>query len=250
MQNKYVGDVGDFGKYGLLRALTGHNPKENQKFSLGVVWHLVPDETHTNDGKHIRYLEDTDGNRKSFQNCDEKLWGALQIIVKERRRSVASIKQAGILPDTPDTVFFSEEVPLDKEGRQGWLGRAKDTVAKCDLIFLDPDTGLECKSVRPGTKKSPKYAFFDELAIFCERGRRNLVIYHHLGRHKSAEKQITHYRDAIRKTLKAESFVMQYHRGTARAFFVIPARNHKGLFCSRMHQFVQGSWGKHFTLHC
>lgn len=39
MQDRYVGDIGDFGKYGLLRALCAHD------LSLGVVWYLVPDES-------------------------------------------------------------------------------------------------------------------------------------------------------------------------------------------------------------
>ena len=38
MQDRYVGDIGDFGKYGLLRALCGRD------LYLGVVWYLIPDE--------------------------------------------------------------------------------------------------------------------------------------------------------------------------------------------------------------
>jgi hypothetical protein len=41
VQDRYVGDIGDFGKYGLLIALCGHD------LSLGVVWHLVPNEGAT-----------------------------------------------------------------------------------------------------------------------------------------------------------------------------------------------------------
>lgn len=51
MQDKYVGDVGDFGKYGLLRALFSNSP-----FKLGVNWCLVEKEDKKNDGKHTAYL--------------------------------------------------------------------------------------------------------------------------------------------------------------------------------------------------
>lgn len=45
MQNRYVGDVGDFGKYHLLKALCrGDDGKA--ALSLGVVWYLVPDENN------------------------------------------------------------------------------------------------------------------------------------------------------------------------------------------------------------
>lgn len=52
MQNRYAGDVGDFGKYGLLRCLCGEPPL----LSLGVVWYLVSDEQCDQDAKHTRYL--------------------------------------------------------------------------------------------------------------------------------------------------------------------------------------------------
>ena len=45
MQNKYVGELADYGKYGLLRALC--NPKKSdgrRSLSLGVIWYLNPDD--------------------------------------------------------------------------------------------------------------------------------------------------------------------------------------------------------------
>ena len=51
MQNRYVGDLGDFGKYGLLRALcVPGDALGGPELSLGIVWYLVPDETRTGDG--------------------------------------------------------------------------------------------------------------------------------------------------------------------------------------------------------
>ncbi|MGN1144419.1 MAG: hypothetical protein ACI4SU_07600 [Anaerovoracaceae bacterium] len=47
MQNRYTGDIGDFGKLGLLRQLSGAG------FSIGVNWYLTPDESHNGDGRHI-----------------------------------------------------------------------------------------------------------------------------------------------------------------------------------------------------
>ena len=37
MQNRYVSDLGDFGKYGLLRALCRSNDSRSPELSLGVV---------------------------------------------------------------------------------------------------------------------------------------------------------------------------------------------------------------------
>jgi hypothetical protein len=63
MQDRYVGDVGDFGKYGLLRSLAAD-------LSLGVVWYLGPEESHNADGKHIGYLNSTQKNLIKFRDCD------------------------------------------------------------------------------------------------------------------------------------------------------------------------------------
>ena len=50
MQNRYVGDIGDYLKYALLRALS-------KDLKLGIAWFLTLDEIHNNDGKHTAYLE-------------------------------------------------------------------------------------------------------------------------------------------------------------------------------------------------
>jgi hypothetical protein len=56
MQNRYVGDIGDYGKYALLRHLCAC--ATGKSLRLGVIWCLFPDETINNDGKHISYLKD------------------------------------------------------------------------------------------------------------------------------------------------------------------------------------------------
>ena len=52
MQNRYAGDVGDFGKIGMLRCI------EQSGVKIGVNWYLVEDESHNQDGKHIGYIRD------------------------------------------------------------------------------------------------------------------------------------------------------------------------------------------------
>ena len=55
MQNKYVADIGDFGKYGLLNYLCNPSNACSEKLSLGVNWYLVKDE-NSDDGKFTKYL--------------------------------------------------------------------------------------------------------------------------------------------------------------------------------------------------
>ncbi len=66
MQNSYTGDVGDIGKYGMLRAICREND-----LRLGVNWYLVPDVGHNNDGKLTSYL--MPNQEKKFRPCDLQL---------------------------------------------------------------------------------------------------------------------------------------------------------------------------------
>lgn len=51
MQDRYTGDIGDFGKLGLLRIL------ESQGLTIGINWSRTPDEDHNDDGKYTKYLK-------------------------------------------------------------------------------------------------------------------------------------------------------------------------------------------------
>ena len=52
MQDSYVGDIGDFGKYGLLRKFQAFD------ITLAINWYRVIPKIQTiqNDGKYIDYL--------------------------------------------------------------------------------------------------------------------------------------------------------------------------------------------------
>ena len=50
MKNQYFGDVGDYGKYAMLRYLS------NDGIKIAVNWYLTPDDG-SNDGKFTTYLE-------------------------------------------------------------------------------------------------------------------------------------------------------------------------------------------------
>ena len=69
VQHRYVGDVGDFLTYGLLRVLSDAGIGR-----LGVIWYLVADETHNADGRHVTYL--APGNRigQQLRDCDPSLF--------------------------------------------------------------------------------------------------------------------------------------------------------------------------------
>ena len=114
------------------------------------------------------------------------------------------------------------------------------------MVFLDPDNGLEVK-VAPHEPRGPKYAFFDELAPFAERGQ-SLIVYHHIGRHGSAAHQIRSRFVQIEECLGLTSFALLYHRGSARAFFLIPVDKHRDAIKSKVDNFLDSPWRRHFEL--
>ncbi len=259
MQNRYVGDVGDFGKYGLLRTLCLPGTDGSKGLRLGVVWYLVPDEGQKADGKHISYLDPTPANLEYYGCCDLFLYDSLAKIVDRKARNVTSIRNSDILP--AGTVFFEEPLTFDGMPRIGpaarearlkhrgeWLQRALEATAGCDVVFVDPDNGLEVKTQRH-TRRGPKHVFFDELVPYLRRGQ-SLIIYHHMARNRPAPEQIQERLAQIEERLTGcdTPFALRYHRGTSRAFFVVPTNAHRAILLGRADRFVAGPWSKHFSL--
>ena len=257
MQNRYTADIGDFGKYGLLRVLCS-TVDDGSKLRLGVVWYLVPDESHNADGKFTRYLEPSPKNDCQFRQCVPELYDALADIICKKDRNVSSIQKYSILPH--GTIFYEEPltfdgVPANSPGarrnriahRNGWVQDALYATNDCDVIFVDPDNGLEAGTKRH-QKLGPKYVFFDELEPYCKRGQ-SLVIYHHTSRRGTAEEQVRERLAQIDERLNnSSSFALLYHRGSSRAFFVVPSEKHKSILTEKVEQFMRGPWSQHFTV--
>ncbi|MEE8168751.1 MAG: hypothetical protein V3T58_07770 [Candidatus Hydrothermarchaeales archaeon] len=254
MQNRYVGDVGDFGKYGLLRALCLPAKRDlGSELSLGVVWYLVPNESHNADGKHTRYLEDTYKKKEFFRRCDPELYDKLKTIVQRDERDITKIREYEVLPKK--SVFYEELLTFDDKPlqeridfRRRWVNEAIEKTNVCNIIFVDPDNGLEVSSVKMHEKKGAKYTFFNELTKYIPRNQ-SLVIYQHLSRKGAAEIQIRERLTQINDELQppGEIFVLRYRRGTARVFFVIPSKKDKDIISMRIEYFLSSPWSKHFS---
>ncbi len=171
MQNRYVADIGDYVKFAILRALSPGR-------RLGVVWWLFPDENHNKDGSHREYLQ----RSKEWGPFDRELFDVLATINKRQEYSLSAIENSGILPHA---VFASERVPCDclpfserPLKRNQWLHRAKETVANCNLLFLDPDNGIASDKLKVTRRHAGKSVTIDELVCLSEKNH-TIVVYHH-----------------------------------------------------------------------
>ena len=80
-----------------------------------------------------------------------------------------------------------------------------------------------------------------------------MIVYHHLGMHMSAKGQIDVWRRGLESALPSEvlggMFVLRYHRGTGRLYFMIPRREHRDALDVAARELLAGPWGSegHFT---
>ena len=261
MQNRYVGDVADFGKHGLLRFLSGMTDEEkpDQKLKLGLVWYMHHDEQHganpnkiAHDGRFINYLKPDDrDDRENYRVCDRELWLTLhQMVVHEEARCVHCVQKRGILPDK--TLYFDAMLhypaympkPNRERMRELWLASALQATNDAQLVCVDPDNGIG-DPAQMHQKKGPKFTYMSDLKELWDRGK-SLVIYQHLGMIKGgAEVMIPATAAKIKDGLGVEPIPLWFHRGSARVFFVVPnpkCKGHKELIEDRVSRFLERGW--------
>jgi hypothetical protein len=237
MQDRYAGDVGDFVKFGLLRALGDGAPP----LKLGVNWYLAGDESHNADGKHVGYLQPSTRYHASLRSCDPDLMARLAQVVSADR-SVAALEESGVLP--VDSVTYSARL-VDRMGdsaRRAWHRDALRSLVAADLVFVDPDNGI--RNEHRGSKAG-KFAFLDELADYATRGQ-SLVIYHHADRSAGgvAAQVPRRLAELAEGTDVAPMGAVVARRGSTRYFFIIPAPAHRDRLETAAKAHV-GRWAPH-----
>lgn len=209
MQNRYTGDIGDFAKYGILRAITDTS-------SLGVAWYRYPDEGHNKDGKHTDYLNAP----ARWRHLDPQLFDALGDLVRSGARSLRNIEESGILPGAT----FSRRL-LDFDGspaqrrakRSEWFRQTREELNMSGVVFADPDNGLcEAEKFSGGLRAHWKRMPITEALDLASR--RTAIIYHHNTRRPGGHAlEIQHWLEQ----LCSRSFALYWRPYSPRTFFVI-----------------------------
>lgn len=243
MQDRYAGDVGDFQKLGLLRALCAGGEGDDS-LRLGVSWYLVPDEAHNSDGKHVAYLDSSNPQATSLRSCDPDLYERLGSIVRDGRRTVSDLEQVGALPSRALTYREPLHRGMTGPERSHWHASALAELASADLIFLDPDNGLRSTGSR---YKQEKYAFAHEVADYAARDQ-SVVVYHHADRTPGGVPvQVQRRLSELRAATGAEPLgAIVAHRGSTRFFLIVPAPSHRARLQTGVEEFA-ARWGKHVS---
>ena len=253
MQNKYVADIGDFGKYGLLRFLSGATSDDDSPaLKLGLIWYLYHDDNCNNDGRHTSYVKRTPTEDKSeFRDCDPELWEGLRDLVMRDARCIHCAEQANLLPEgtcySGNSLHFTIRVPrqMRVQTREPWWQGALLDTKDADLVCVDPDNGLTGDE-KMYLKNGPKFTYVPDLKSLWNRGQ-SLVVYHHLGMNKPGADQVREVGTILKNELEGEPtpVPLWFSRGTARLFFVIPRPEHEELLVNRVRSLTQSPWGTH-----
>ena len=240
MQDRYAGDVGDFGKFGLLKAVRSSGMK------VGINWYKVLppsfeiDESgifKNNDGKHTISEQDA--------LCAPELADALNsIFVKGAQRCVELLERAALVDDA---VYFNKPIPV--KDRLAWHEEAVHTFRDCDIVFLDPDNGLLPEKANRSSAKSVKYVFDEEIRDYLA-AKKSVICYQHRKRVPPAD-----YFAEMEQRLRAigaeyGTFVVTFRRGTVRDYFLIAATEaHRFKMEDAINTMNLSAWGKRNFFH-
>ncbi len=127
MKEQYLGDVKDYGKFRLLKLLC-----ETTGLRLGVNWYLTVNDSSKQ------------GNHGTIQNCKDSLYSTVAGL-KKPNATAADVMYSNILPE--NTVYYNSLLeystqPVNKTRRYNWHQAALKVLDNCNIIFLDPDTGI------------------------------------------------------------------------------------------------------------
>jgi hypothetical protein len=167
MKVQYFGDVNDYRKYILLRRIAS-------ELKIGVCWMLTPDDGRP-DGANRSYLMDP----AKWRFLDPDLFDFLTSVQQPPTMDCFnSLSEAGMISGA---TFFADEVPQSREERARYHAECRRTFADREMVFFDPDNGLEVPSHPRGRAKARKYVFYDELRAHYDDGK-SVLVYQHFNR--------------------------------------------------------------------
>lgn len=214
MKNQYFGDINDYEKYGLIRQLTGFG-----EVPTTVCWMLTPNDPG-HDGHRLNYLLEPD----VWRRFDPVVFDHLhQQVIEHKHRDVSSVENSGILHNCR---FYSEIVQDDASQRITYLLKLLEFARNSDLVFFDPDIGMEVKSIPSGRKHSSGYLYFKEVEKTFSAGH-SLLIYQHWPR-KPRQPFIASLANRFR-TATGVKRLYAYGRKFV-VFFLVPQTHHEEIF--------------------
>ena len=234
MQDNYIGDIGDYGKYGLLREVC------DAELSLSVNWYrVIPSKLgKQDDGKYTSYLS----MPQKYRGYDPDIFDSLhKIVFQEQDRRIERVEQENLFPAR----YFSE--PLSRD-RKVWHNQAMVQTQSTKVVFLDPDNGLETVNMYQTDSATEKHVKWTELKDYYTRGQ-NVILYQHRPQMTTKEKCIDSVMSFQKNYLLADCVkLLEFPKYTNRFYFMFIHKNDEEKFDKICCSMVK-KWGKNDFCH-
>jgi len=164
MKNQYFGDFGDYQKFSLLKIL-----RDVGGLKIAVHWMKTADDL-SSDGNKIKYLE----NVGVWRKYDEGVFDFLKGHVAARRRDLRLYERSS---HASGIRFINDHIEDPSRRLAMLVAIAKDK--ESDLIFFDPDNGIEVASTNKKTLH--KYVLWSDMEAALSSGK-SVLVYQHFSR--------------------------------------------------------------------
>lgn len=229
MQDSYIGDIGDYGKYGLLREVS------SKGVSLFVNWYRVVHEKESkqDDGKFINYLS----LPQIYRGYDPYLFDSLySVVMRENNRLIERIEAEKLFRAS----FYSKEIRTD---RYDWHRDAVELSGNAEVVFLDPDNGLETEKMHKIGGATKKHVKWEELKDYYSRGK-NVILYQHRPQMTPKDKCIEAVVKFQNEFLHADCVkLLEFPKYTNRFYFMFLHSKYQNVFDEICKSMIQ-KWSK------
>ncbi len=129
----------------------------------------------------------------------------------------------------PGAFFHSEVIPTGspiaqrRQARHAWFQTVHKTLEAADLVFIDPDNGLEPDGYSHGSAKAGKSIALAELRALARPGRCQIVYHHHTRRKGGHHGEIEHWAGRLREAGFLRVDALRAKPYSPRVFFLLDA---------------------------
>jgi hypothetical protein len=226
VKNQYFGDINDYLKYALLRALSGHG-----ELRTLVAWMLTRDDGGP-DGRKLGYLQQPE----RYRHLDPEVFDFLVTAAADEHRGVELLAASGLLPNSR---FHTELLADGSTPRQQYFATLTRYYSAADWIFFDPDNGLEIPSCPPGRRGSSKFVRWGEVAE-AHRSRLSVLLYQHFPR-EARDRFIARTSERLRQEAGAAEVIVLTTANVG--FFLLPQDEHLTMLKQRAVALVRAANG-------
>lgn len=264
VQDRYVGDIGDFANHGLLRTICGTPEARVAGLKLGVIeYYNKPTTTDSKkgDGSKIEYLKVSNNNASAYRDCAEDLYDKIQ---KRVGKSLVCKTELKIDPDKAREILpvderYHCELVLPYQ-RGAWIKSAINKIDDANIVFVNPDTGIATPIMNkkakdfPNRKRETQHIYIDELQEISDAGK-SIIIYQHKPRDLRNEDRAEWTKETaniLRQELKfvCHGWAFWWHPLVPRVYFIVArTQEHRDLIEGRLNGFRVSPWFDkgHFT---